>query len=148
MPTINCFHEKKVKFGKPNKFYKLIEDNLVSIIAHINDKDSIDSLYIHVDSTTIKCTNKFYINNAPIYRPTHFPILDNFQGLVEPKYMKTPCIYIDAGKYSFYVIQNNGYDLISNVVNPTVNPIGVIGQTYKNLVDLPDSKYEINIKLI
>jgi hypothetical protein len=145
MPIINCFNNKKVKFGLPNKYYNLLSDNLIHLVAHVNDKDLIDSSYIRIDNNILKCTNKFYFNNIPVYRRTHFPILNNFEGFVEPV---NNCLLIDVGKYVLYICKNQGYEISTTIRNPNVNPIGIIGQTYKNLVELPDSKYEINIKLI
>jgi hypothetical protein len=146
MPTINCFNNKKVIFGKPNKFYNLLSDNLIHAIAHVNDKDLIDSFFIHINNNIIKCTNKFYLNNIPLYRRSHFYI-NEFQGFVEPQKNNT-CLNVEAGKYSFYICKNQGLEIYTTIRNDNVNPKGIIGQTYKNLIELPESKYEIKIKLI
>lgn len=141
MPNIHSFNGDLLEFGEPGKFYNLLSDPNIHVNAHINQNE-IDQLTFQINpypTTYIKFDQSVSVNNQPLYnikyfnngsiQPKHKFEANNFNihALANIKNFNNITLITALG-YSFYVIHlnNQSYNLISTIHNPSLNPTGLL----------------------
>lgn len=153
MPKLSNFEGQLFEFQhEPDKCYTLLADTYLLVNAHFNE-DNIDEIAIKIGKEKIHCLaldGKITVNDITLYKYTYFPLgIGDYLGFAELRFnffannFNIPALttsnivhtlFVDAGKYNFYITRNIErnykipafYNFVVNVKNNTINPGGLI----------------------